>query len=486
MRAIDFFQVIEYNQFGSSSEFNVRKFAFGGVVRLELLKKFCNTILFFMKILVIATVTTAFVGVWQNYYGETLYYGRGNYLVIALYTAAFMVFGSIYDGFKVGIMRTNELAYSLSLSVFFSNCFIFVILCLIAGQVLNPIALIVLTVFQIFVLIGLTYALNQIYYALHPTRKVLAIFEPGSRNDIIKKISLIKERFSLTKGITIDRSIDDIKDEIERHDTILICDFDPKLKNEIIKYCYFVNKRIYILPSSTDAILNGSYPVQVSDTPVLFLHKGGFSIEQRIIKRIFDIVVSGLGIIITSPLMLIIAISIKICDRGPIIFKQPRITCNEKVFNIYKFRSMRVADDKEVKKTIVDDDRITFVGRLIRPYRLDELPQLFNILFGHMSVVGPRPEMIELVQEYSEMIPEFNIRHKVKAGLTGYAQIYGKYNTTPQNKLNMDIHYIENYSFLQDIKLFAMTLKILFVKDSTEGFSEADSKLKNTDDGKPS
>ena len=147
---------------------------------------------------------------------------------------------------------------------------------------------------------------------------------------------------------------------------------------------------------------------------------------------------------------------------------------------------MRVADDKEVKKTIVDDDRITFVGRLIRPYRLDELPQLFNILFGHMSVVGPRPEMIELVQEYSEMIPEFNIRHKVKAGLTGYAQIYGKYNTTPQNKLNMDIHYIENYSFLQDIKLFAMTLKILFVKDSTEGFSEADSKLKNTDDGKPS
>lgn len=451
---------------------------------MELLKKFCNTILFFMKLLVIATVTTAFVGVWQNYYSETLYYGRGNYLFIALYIAAFTVFGSIYDGFKVGVMRTNELAYSLSLSVFFSNCFIFVILCLIAGSVLNPVSLIVLTVFQIFMLIGLTYALNQIYYALHPARKVLAIFEPGSRNDIIKKISLIKERFSLTKGITVDRSMDDIKAEIDRHDTILICEFDPSLKNEIIKHCYSANKRIYILPSSADAILNGSYPVQVSDTPVLFLHKGGFSIEQRIIKRMFDIVVSGLGIIITSPLMLIIAISIKICDRGPIIFKQPRITRDEKVFNIYKFRSMRVTAGKEVKKTIVDDDRITFVGRLIRPYRLDELPQLFNILFGHMSFVGPRPEMIELVREYSEIIPEFNIRHKVKAGLTGYAQIYGKYNTTPQNKLNMDIHYIENYSFLQDIKLFAMTLKILFVKDSTEGFSEADSKLKNTNDGK--
>ena len=120
---------------------------------------------------------------------------------------------------------------------------------------------------------------------------------------------------------------------------------------------------------------------------------------------------------------------------------------------------------------------MTVVGKIIRPLRIDETPQLFNILFGDMSIVGPRPEMKELVDDYSAKLPEFNLRHKVKAGLTGYAQIYGKYNTTPQNKLNMDLYYIEHYSLLEDVKLIAMTLKILFLRESTEGFSEADSRL---------
>jgi exopolysaccharide biosynthesis polyprenyl glycosylphosphotransferase len=311
---------------------------------------------------------------------------------------------------------------------------------------------------------------------------VLAVFSQQNRNDIIKKISLIKERFTLAKGITIDRGIDEIKAEIDKYDTVLICDFDPDLKDEVLKYCYAENKRIYLLPSSGDTILNGSYQVQVFDTPVLFLHNGGLSMEQRIIKRTFDIIVSGVGLIVASPFMLAIAIGIKLTSKGPVIFKQQRITRGNKVFNIYKFRSMKVADDNEVKKTTVGDDRITSIGKIIRPLRLDELPQLFNILFGDMSVVGPRPEMVELVEDYSKQLPEFNLRHKVKAGLTGYAQIYGKYNTTPQNKLNMDIHYIEHYSFLEDIKLCAMTLKILFVRESTEGFSEKESKLKNTEE----
>ena len=138
---------------------------------------------------------------------------------------------------------------------------------------------------------------------------------------------------------------------------------------------------------------------------------------------------------------------------------------------------MKVSDTNEVKKTTVDDDRVTVVGKIIRPLRIDETPQLFNILFGDMSIVGPRPEMKELVDDYSAKLPEFNLRHKVKAGLTGYAQIYGKYNTTPQNKLNMDLYYIEHYSLLEDVKLIAMTLKILFLRESTEGFSEADSRL---------
>lgn len=450
---------------------------------LQLLIKFRNTIMFFLKLLVVVVLTTAFIGVWQNFYREALFTGRGNYLVVFTYIAIFMVFGTIYDGFKIGIMRMHELSYSLSLSAFFANFFTYLILCLIARQMLNPLALLVLMSVQVFIIILMMYSLSRVYFTLYKPRRALAVFSVENRNDIIKKISIIKERFLLEKGITIDKSLDRIKAEIDNYETIIICDFDISIKSEILKYCYSKNKRIYFLPSSADTILNGSYQVQIFDTPVLFLHNGGLSMEQRIIKRIMDIVVSLIGIIITSPIMLTVAIAIKLTDRGPIIFKQQRVTRDMKLFNIYKFRSMKQFSENDLKLTTVGDERVTPIGKLIRPFRIDELPQLFNILFGDMSLVGPRPEMIELIKSHEETLPEFNLRHKVKAGLTGYAQIYGKYNTSPQNKLNMDLYYIEHYSFLEDIKLIAMTLKILFVRESTEGFTEAESRIEKEDEG---
>ena len=444
---------------------------------MYLFVKFRNTIMFFLKATVILMLSTSFFGVWQNWYRDALFGKRGNYVVAFVYVAALLVFGSVYDAFKVGIYRMHELSYSLSLAALFTNFFTYLILCLIARRMMNPLGMILLLVAQVVIIILMMYLMSHVYFSLYKARRVLAIFEHGNQNDIIKKVQIIRERFQLTKGITTDRGLEAIKHEVDGYDTVLICDFDPTMKSEVLKYCYAKNKRIYLLPSSADTILNGSYQVQVFDTPVLFLHNGGLSMEQRIIKRIFDILLSLLGIIVLSPIMLITAIAIKLTSKGPIIFKQKRITRDQKEFCIYKFRSMKVSDTNEVKKTTVDDDRVTVVGKIIRPLRIDETPQLFNILFGDMSIVGPRPEMKELVDDYSAKLPEFNLRHKVKAGLTGYAQIYGKYNTTPQNKLNMDLYYIEHYSLLEDVKLIAMTLKILFLRESTEGFSEADSRL---------
>ncbi len=444
---------------------------------MYLFVKFRNTIMFFLKATVILMLSTSFFGVWQNWYRDALFGKRGNYVVAFVYVAALLVFGSVYDAFKVGIYRMHELSYSLSLAALFTNFFTYLILCLIARRMMNPLGMILLLVAQVVIIILMMYLMSHVYFSLYKARRVLAIFEHGNQNDIIKKVQIIRERFQLTKGITTDRGLEAIKREVDGYDTVLICDFDPTMKSEVLKYCYAKNKRIYLLPSSADTILNGSYQVQVFDTPVLFLHNGGLSMEQRIIKRIFDILLSLLGIIVLSPIMLITSIAIKLTSKGPIIFKQKRITRDQKEFCIYKFRSMKVSDTNEVKKTTVDDDRVTVVGKIIRPLRIDETPQLFNILFGDMSIVGPRPEMKELVDDYSAKLPEFNLRHKVKAGLTGYAQIYGKYNTTPQNKLNMDLYYIEHYSLLEDVKLIAMTLKILFLRESTEGFSEADSRL---------
>ncbi len=444
---------------------------------MQLLIKFRNTLMFFLKALMVFTLTAGFMGVWNNFYGEVRA-GLGNYAVVFVYVVIFLIFGSIYDGFKVGIVRVHEMTYSLSLALFFSNSFIYIVLCLLAGRVLAPWAMLGLMVVQVAMIVVLTYTLSHVYFSLYKARRVLAVFAIENRNDIIKKMQLIRDRFTLDKGITVDRPLDEVKAEIDNYDTVLICDFDPSLKSEILKYCYTHNKRIYFLPSSADTVLNGSYPVQIFDTPVLFLHNGGLSMEQRMIKRTVDIILSSIGIIVLGPIMLVTALAIKLDDGGPVIFKQDRVTRDQRIFSIYKFRSMKQSDSDEVKKTTVDDDRVTKVGKIIRPLRIDEMPQLFNILFGDMSVVGPRPEMVELVEDYSKLFPDFRLRHRVKAGLTGYAQIYGKYNTTPQNKLNMDLHYIEHYSLLEDIKLIAMTVKILFVRESTEGFSEADSHLK--------
>jgi exopolysaccharide biosynthesis polyprenyl glycosylphosphotransferase len=191
-----------------------------------------------------------------------------------------------------------------------------------------------------------------------------------------------------------------------------------------------------------------------------------------------DIVLSLLLIILFSPVMIVIAIAIKMHDKGPVLFKQKRYTKDGKVFNILKFRSMIVDAEKdgEVIPAEDNDPRITPVGKVIRKIRMDELPQLFNILKGDMSVVGPRPERVEHVDMYSEQIPEFRYRLKVKGGLTGYAQVLGKYNTSPYDKLRLDLIYIENYSLLLDLKLMLTTIKILFKPESTEGFNKGDEK----------
>ena len=190
-------------------------------------------------------------------------------------------------------------------------------------------------------------------------------------------------------------------------------------------------------------------------------------------------------LLVASPIMLLIALAVKIHDGGTVIYKQTRLTMGGRQFYVYKFRSMRMDAEKDgvARLASEEDDRITPVGKVIRMTRMDELPQLINVLKGDMSLVGPRPERPEIAEEYETWLPQFKSRLKVKAGLTGYAQIYGKYNTTPYDKLKLDLTYIQNYSFLLDLKLLLLTAKILFMKESTEGIETAqDRYLSDGDD----
>ena len=266
--------------------------------------------------------------------------------------------------------------------------------------------------------------------------------------------------------------------EMKNFDAVLINDLPDRQENRLIKLCYGQDKRVYFTPKLSDILVKGSEELNLFDTPLYLRRNNGIPYWKLAVKRFFDIILSLIALIILGPILLLVALAIKLEDGGPVFYKQERCTINGNKFMIIKFRSMIVDAEKDGKPhpATEHDDRITKVGKFIRACRIDELPQLFNILKGDMSIVGPRPERVEHVEKYTSMIPEFSFREKVKGGLTGYAQVYGKYNTTALDKLKLDLIYITNYSLLLDIQIIFETVKILFQKESTEGFSESQEK----------
>ncbi len=319
------------------------------------------------------------------------------------------------------------------------------------------------------------YATSAIYRAIFPPRELLLISGVYSVDDIARKFNSRKDKYHIAKYMNISEGIDKVYEEcLGNYDGVIIWDVPSQFRNGLVKYCYGRNIRIYVMPKITDVLLKGSSQLHLFDTPVLLIREYSIKVEQRAIKRLIDILLSLVLIVLTSPIMLITAVIIKAYDKGPVLYKQVRCTKDQKEFKIMKFRSMSVDAEKDgvARLASKNDSRITPIGKFIRSCRIDELPQLFNILKGDMAFIGPRPERPEIIKQYLEEMPEFAFRMKVKAGLAGYAQVYGKYNTTPYDKLKLDLTYIENYSVWLDIKLMLLTLKILFTPDSTEGVEE--------------
>ena len=283
------------------------------------------------------------------------------------------------------------------------------------------------------------------------------------------------DKYNIQKLISSDEGIDAILQEIPKHDAVILNDVPAEIRNDILKFCYRYRVRTYVAPKLTDVMLRGAKNITLFDTPLLLVKGTGLTPAQRVVKRAMDIILSFLALIVAAIPMLIVAAAIKLEDGGPVFYKQKRMTRNGREFEILKFRSMIVDAEKYAGAVLATDDdpRITKVGKFIRATRLDEIPQILNILKGDMSIVGPRPERKVIADEYCKDIPEFAYRLKVRGGLTGYAQIYGKYNTSAYEKLRLDLMYIENYSLLLDIKLIILTLRIIFSKDSTEGIDKA-------------
>lgn len=384
----------------------------------------------------------------------------------------FFFFSRTYGGLKVGYLKPMEVFGSQVFALLCTNIFSYLQMAMIHGSLIPPLQLFLTFVGQIVFAAFYTYLANRIYRKLFPPRQLLLIYGDRPIEDIQRKFSSRKDKYNIAKCLNVSEGADAILDEIEKgYGGVVLWDISTAVRNKLIKYCYSRSVRIYMMPKIPDVIIKGSEQLHLFDTPIFLTREFTLTVEQRIIKRIIDIVCAAILLVIASPFMLITAIVIKLYDGGPVLYKQIRCTRDAKEFKILKFRSMRVDAEKDgvARLAAKNDSRITPVGKFIRAVRIDELPQLINILKGEMSFIGPRPERPEIIAQYMEEMPEFAFRMKVKAGLAGYAQVYGKYNTTPYDKLKLDLTYIEDYSVWMDIKLMLLTLKILFKAESTEG-----------------
>ena len=397
-----------------------------------------------------------------------------------------MILSVVYGGFDIGLRKKRSVLSSMCLTFLFSDIVTYLFLQIMNVNPQNPEAnkrltlmgedllLLVASIVVQMVLIYLIVSIgHKLYYRLNPPKRSLIVTSSQElANQVASKLEIHKKRYRLCECVHYECA--DVQESILAHDVVFLAGVPDTEEGQLEAFCYQNNKSIYLMAELEDVIISTAHSVVLDDMPFLHIHRVEPTPFQMLFKRLMDICISLFGLIFFSPVMLIAALAIKMGDNGPVFFRQQRATINGNIFNIFKFRTMSVAASNETQQhsATKDDDRVTPVGRFLRVSRIDELPQLWNVLKGDMSIVGPRPEMLENVNKYTAEVPEFRYRQQMKAGMTGLAQIEGKYNTSPKDKAMLDLIYIEQFSLAQDLKLMLRTLTIFFRRDSTEGFGE--------------
>lgn len=430
--------------------------------------------LFATKAILFAVVVGVFFIGQITFYEQTLLFYRGNYVVLLLYAANLYFSSRIFRGFDFGNSSLQEIILSWMLCLVVANVLQYLILSLMVLMLLPVTGFLIVIGIQLILIIPMTILIDKLYYHLNPAHKAIIIHGNMEKaREYCKVIAKHRKKFEVKRVVSQDEPTEALLGYIRESGSVFFLAVDEKRREFFLEYCFLHNKRTYIMPTFSGVLLNSAGISWISNTPMFLPKSPEQDMGTRLIKRGMDIVISLLAIIAFSWLMLLTWFVIFLYDRSPAIYKQTRITKGGKQFTLYKFRSMcpDAEDDGIPRLTAKDDDRITPVGRLIRRTRLDELPQLFNVLSGAMSLVGPRPERPEIAKQYEEIYPNFSLRTKVKAGMTGMAQVYGQYNTAPDEKLFLDIMYIEKFSIWQDVILLLQTLKVIFKLSSTEGIS---------------
>ena len=434
-----------------------------------------KSISFFTNTLLILFHAFLFAWIWYHKYHPGLlvpYYGKGNYVIILLFAFFLLVFNQVFGGLRLGYYKLLDSIVARTFGLCTAYFLMYFVISLLSYHMVSPLFMLFAIVVGLIFNIVWTYLTNYMYYRIYPPRKMLLIYGDSSIDEIYSKISSRNEKYEIVKRMHYKVGEDKLKKEIRKHEAVILHDLSASLRNHLMKYCYEQSIRVYVTPKLYDILIRGADEMNLFDTPFLLMRNRGLTPFQTVVKRVMDLIISIMCLIVTLPITILIAILLKFFDQGPVFYRQTRLTLDGKEFQILKFRSMYPeAEQNTIRLMSKGDNRITPIGKILRQTHLDELPQLINIIKGEMSFVGPRPERPEIAAIYMTQIPEFSYRLKMKAGLTGYAQVYGKYNSTPYDKLKLDLMYIQNYSILLDIRLLLLTGKTLFIPDHTEGIS---------------
>lgn len=441
-------------------------------------KKFEKSMVFALKFLMYAASFVTFFLMFAIDNREIIVLSRTAAVTMSTYAIVLVLLSGIYGSYAIGSKKDKDILLSLTVSGILTDLITYFELTIMKTNeannttfkienvgILVSVILIQFVIHLIFIKLG-----NAFYFWLNDPEKCLVVTSASDDvGRVVAALSDLSKRYSVYDVIKCDDPA--LKDKIVESDTVVMYEVPVDLRKDIIDWCYQNLKNIYYNPNVADILEHNSQQMIMDDISFYAWQFHLITFEQRIVKRLTDIIIATVLLVVLSPVLLISAICIKKNDGGKVLFRQKRATANGKVFEIYKFRTMR--ENVENKSAIKDDDRITSVGRILRKYRIDELPQLINIVKGDMSLVGPRPEMLENVKDYERELPEFRYRLRMKAGLTGYAQIFGKYNTSSKDKLMLDLMYIENYSLIRDIQLLFQTVMVIFkAEESTEAFSD--------------
>ena len=447
-----------------------------------------DLILRIIKIMDAVLVTVPFALCWYLYYAKHIaspFYAKGDCLVVALFFVLFIIFGRVYDAFLMSMQRISEIVYAQFLAAAVSDFIMYIVIWLLSKHLPNILPGVAALIGQVVLAAVWAYNAHHAYFKIFPPQATAVIYDTRQGMEkLIGKYGL-DSKYKVVLTATADECIANL-DMLDGVSTVFMSGIHSHDRNVILKYCVENNIGTFVIPRIGDTIMSGAYPMHMFHLPMLKVGRYHPRPEYLFIKRLLDIVISAVALVILSPIFLVTAIAIKATDHGPVFYKQIRLTKDGKEFGILKFRSMRVDAEKDGVARLSSgehDNRITPVGKVIRACRIDELPQLVNILKGELSIVGPRPERPEIAAQYCEEMPEFSLRLQAKAGLTGYAQIYGKYNTTPYDKLVMDLMYIAHPSIVEDLKIIFATVKILFMPESTEGVSEGQTTAMETERG---